>query len=327
MSNKEKIIKHITTLSPLITIILLGLVFTTHYWVLNIGGVTPKYISEVVNAKEYFWRITWGLSSIFLIIVCTFSLGISAYIINKNIKCLDSETKVLIVTFIIGLCIPITTFFFKKGLSGSIGELMFESISYLTALDDFKVFVNSTMSYGAIAVFLIAVSSSSIIAKPKYLNVGSLADSYKDYRRSFYLTSLLLCATLIQISCLFFWSANVNTCPDNSEKKEPPVKIESPAKEKSPVIKKQSKDIIAKAFTMGSAVIYTMVFIILFIFVANILNHRLQYIIDTKGKKDPEELKKWLELHGLMRTPLRLTTDFLLLISPLLLGIAAILYK
>jgi len=294
MISKGKLI----TYSPIIWLIYFGILFAVYSSLLGLGSVDEVYLTKLDKSTEFMWRIMWGLFSISAILISTISIYCSVITIRANVTTYFESDKNKIYLGLLLCMLLIAILFTKLGVGGGAVVSLLKSAGAETSIN-VQLIVDVTMIIAAIAVFLISVSSTSILFRSKELTIDELKRKYSHFRVSFYVTSIFLGVGITQVYLLFTW-ASYATGND-------PAAIR-----------------LAQALTVSGSIVYTLVFITLFVPSSIVLRTWLRNLASKQiDVGDDVKYIEWKNSVGLYYTPRKNVSDLFVLLSPVILGALA----
>jgi len=280
--------------SPILWIIYFGSLFTIYFEALNIGGITFEFMESPLKALEFRWRIIWGLFSIFLILICTINILISARIAWLHTRSINSTYKTGIVSLLLVIVAFMIYLFSNSSLGGSAVTNLLASAQTQTGIK-VGALVDVTMILSAIAILFIASSSSSMLIRPSTISIDFIRKRYFYFKWSFYSTSIFLGIGILQVYLLFTWASYATG-------------------------KSEATLTMAHALTISGSVIYTAVFIALFVPISIVFNSWLREVAESNSILSEDDYLKWKRSAGLANTPSRNIANLAVLFSPVIFG-------
>lgn len=302
MKNKFSII--ITAFLPLLAVGLFVLIFILHYLALDIDVENQDIICIGDSAKEFRGRQVWGLASVFLFYVVCLNFIISGRIIYQNlIQKFNGMGKIILFSIISIIIIgPFIYFICCADAAGGIGRLINEEFTR-----KYNINVNNILEYSlafsATSVLMTTVSMSTILFRPQKIEIDDLKRRFKQFKANLIITTIFLIAGVLQVFCLFRWS--VLGLPDE--------------------LGKTYSNMLGDSMALTSSLIYTMIFLAMFVPVSLVLDSWTYKMGEEKStSNDKEKVKEWLTKNGLYRSPKRIIGNFALLAAP---GLITILHE
>ncbi len=285
--------------SPIVWIIYFGYLFSLYFDWLCVGSAGNKVFTELSVAKEFSWRLIWGLTSISTLLICTISMVFSLKSIHQNVPLIkipqqDSAFIYLLIALVLFVGVILVE---NAGLGG-------DTVSkYLYAAGDKKhvalrQIIPITMQTAFSAVLLISISSSMMLLNDARVSLDTLKLKLEQYRSSFYVTSIFLCIGIINVYCMWVWAINVTSITDASIQ-------------------------MTVGYTLSSSIIFSIAFMMLFVPVSlamrKLLKQKAAMVISVDNE---EQYSEWKTNNGLHNTPYKHLVDGLVLLAPMFVSAA-----
>lgn len=291
-------IKKLSHFSPAIWLVYFGILFSIYFSLLNIGAIGEPNFSNVEKSTEFYWRIVWGLSSIAVVLISSVCIFVSMSIIHRNTMLHSGVVKIIVISLIVALTALIILLFYNAGIGGGAVS------SFLTKAGEqlgikIGLITDVTMTLAATSIFLIAASLCSMLFHSRNMTISNLRNSYTQLRYSFYITSVFLCTGITQIYLLFTWASYVIGSDLASVK-------------------------MAHALTISGSIIFTIVFMTLFVPASVVLNTWIRNVAyDGLPTSQEFDYIEWRKSVGLYNSTSNNINNALILLSPVILGAGA----
>ncbi|OEK02238.1 hypothetical protein BFP97_12240 [Roseivirga sp. 4D4] len=300
-----------TPIISFLGLVLFGFIFYYHSELLKISLVDDTYLLSGTDVHEYRWRIIWGLSSVFLFFVIAVNVALSCYIIHRNLSRPNQSLNFLVPLIIFSVIVLIFIFsksFREYGISGGAGVMLLDAVCQHLGIDLVDT-IDWSMIFSIACVLITVASMATILSKPRRrLNVEDILERFRLYKASVYATTLFLAAGILQVYCLYSWSILSYFELDDIAKRS-----------------------LADTLALSGGIIYTLVFLCMFIPVSVVLSNwsrRLAEIQTQHINPDPEKnltraeiRNQWLRDNGLYRSPKKIASNFLILSAPTIIPI------
>lgn len=315
-------------LIPIVSILSLfifGFVFLQHFKLLGIADIHTHNYGSTDTIREYRARVIWGLASFFLFSVVIVNIFIALWIIVKNLLKPNRPIAYILPLVTFGAIVTLIVASSSKqfDLSGSAGNMLMQNVHDRLYID-IKPVINTSMAFCAVAVLLTVMALGTVLIRSDvsqlsiHEKVQELKERLSYYKMSLYCTTLFLAAGIFQVYSLYNWSVFSNsTIPDDG------------------------KNLMVETLSLGGGVVYTVVFLVMFIPVSLTLNKWSKQLAASEVRdfkevsgdnKEPNKLEegaiiKWLKINGLYSSPGRTATNFLVLVIPILVPIVSEIIK
>jgi hypothetical protein len=283
----------------LLPLILLLVILGLSDWVasyLHISSHGSSIFDDRESATEYFWRILWA--SLFVIIVL-YSLVNCVHALKLIIKystTIRTNNRRLFYLVIVALIIAVVSWVTaSESMFGAV-RIFMEQAGKAKEFDMYYV-VQIQFAISSVTVMLITFSSCAIAYHQREGDIDRIKEKSRDFKRSFYLTAGYLGLGIVQFFSLFTWASHAVGIQD-------------------------SHNVLIQAITIGSSVVYTLIFVIMFVPVYLRIRTWTESIarayVDIYS---PEIYNEWKRLNGLYDSPSNTIQQFIVLISPVLMGV------
>lgn len=302
MKNKFSI--GITALLPILAVGLFMLILFPHYTALDFTAENEEVIRLKDAAKEFKARQVWALASVFLFYVVCLNFIISGKIIYENLnQKFNRLGKVISFSFISIIIVVVFIYFiFSADAAGGVGRLIFDKLCNKYNIDP-NTILEYSLAFSATSVLMTTVSMSTILFRPQKNKIDNLKLKFNQFKANLIITTIFLIAGVLQVFSLFRWSVLGLT-------KE---------------LGETYSNMLGDSMALTSSIIYTIIFLAMFVPVSIILDSWAYKIGEEKSTTtDKEKVKEWLTKNGLYRSPKRIIVNFAILAAP---GLITILHE
>lgn len=320
-------------LIPIISILSLfifAIVFHKHFQLLKIASISNDNYGAIETVMEYRARVIWGLASFILFSVVILNIFLAIWIIVKNLVKPNRPIAYVLPLVTFGLIIAVAIVGNSKDfdLSGSAGNMLMDNVSKQLGIG-IKSVIDRSMALCALAVILTVIAMSTVLIRSNISHlttqekVQELKERLSYYKTSLYCTTLFLAAGIFQVYSLYNWAIFSNSnIPDSG------------------------KSIMVETLSLGGGVVYTVVFLVMFIPVSLRLNKWSKQLAESEVKelKEPitqskdevaegsntgteDKVISWLRHNGLYNSPSKTAANFLVLVIPILVPIVSEIIK
>lgn len=323
--------------APLLFFAVLCLLFYVHHQLLGIGQVRIADIgSPGAGSEEFFARVRWGLSLVAFYTSAVASIAVSAMIYLRSPKPLllpgpRSELGSLLLIF---LGLSAYAYFADMPSTGSgVNSALYalaEDAKLLSGKDGCPV-VDGSHACGIAAedvtdtvmltvgfiILMLGVSLAAILKNSGQANIEDLASKYGMYRAQFYTTATVLVLGLVEVFFLLEWLESVAAVSGTVA--TPP----SAGSGHEPIMSQASMARYVFLVSMGAAVLYSGVFLVMFSPVSYFLRARYLSLMADLNFKDAQERTLWENKYGFSERPADKIRDVFVMISPFIAGLVA----
>jgi len=281
-------------LTPLVLLVTLLSVTYFITYELDIQRKDDTIFYNKYRAKEYYWRMVWASLFVIIIFLSAVNSWHSIKIIINHISDMENSIKIKI-ALMIGLLVSGLLYLLGNGgYFGSVKDLLDKSTFFFERVSMQK-YVDVLFIITSITGVMITLSSGALMYCKGNLDLKRLKEKIRDFKRSFYLTSIYLGLAIIQFFSLSTWSSFASGVDESHYK-------------------------IIHAITLSSSLLYTMVFVIIFVPVSIRIRGWIEIIVEKSDLDTPEKIKKWKVEEGLYDSPGNNIRQLLILLSPVLIG-------
>lgn len=257
-------------------------------------------LSDDNSIIEFNSRLIWGLTSVILFYVAILNVLFSCYLIVQNFRRFDLNkwmSFLMLLVPVAGIVYIFCGDIFD--LSGGAGEMLIDnSITELQCAP--ALIVDYSMTLSATSVFLTTIAMFTVLFRPKKSGIRDLKRRFRQFKASIYMATMFLAAGIVQVFCLYRWTT---------------LGFENII-DRNIIIK------LADSLFVSGSIIYTSVFLCMFIPVSIILgNWSRQIAIANISSNEKNEIDDWLKQNQLYRSPKRVLGNFAVLITPTLITI------